>query len=251
MPLNRVLLLVTASDRTQAVQLIEPLRVGAERALKALHLDGGESRVLFPIAASEGDGTEYGRVLEDGLGNGVKLGGFDAAVELSVPAAQPLSALIGPLEEVRDSAGHAVDAARSAAVAGTDVVKLEGTGSTRLIYGMRRKGGTSHAEFSRYWNKRYTTVARFTPGLVGYRQLHADPGESQRAAGAAGVALHDVDGIALLWYRSLHDLASAATLVGPLVPSAGAPVSFREQALATERQFHDLERATAIAAAEV
>jgi hypothetical protein len=245
MSLNRVLLLVTAVDMAQ---LGEPLRVGAERALKALNLGGAESRVLLPIGTSEDDGTDYGRVMRDGLGNGVKLGGFDAAVELTVPASQPLPALIAGLEEIRASAGHAFDASRSVAVAGTDVVKLQGEDSVRLIYAMRRRDGTTHAEFSRYWNRRYTTVARFTPGLVGYRQMHADPDASERAAGAAGVALHDVDGIALLWYRSLRDLASAATLVGPLVPNAATPVSFREQALETERRFHDLQRATAIVA---
>ena len=126
MPLNRVLLLVTARDRARAAQMAEPLRVGAERALKALNIDGAESHVLMPIAGSQGPSGEHGRVVPDSLSNGVKLGGFDAAVEVTVAAGQPLSALVGCLEEVRESAGHVLDLARSAAVAGTDVVILEG-----------------------------------------------------------------------------------------------------------------------------
>jgi hypothetical protein len=251
MPVNRVLLLVTARDRAQAGQMAEPLRVGAERALKALNVDGAESHVLMPIVGSQGPPSEHGRVVPDGLSNGVKLGGFDAAVEVTVPAGQALSALVGCLEEVRESAGHVLDLARSAAVAGTDVVILEGDAPIRLVYGMKRKPGTTHRDFCRYWETRYTSVTRFTPGLVGYYQLHADPHASRRAARAAGVGRHDLDGVALLWYRSLDDFAAATALVGPLVPHAGSPVPFKDRAVAEERRFSDLNQVTAIVAAEI
>jgi hypothetical protein len=251
MPLNRVLLLVTARDRAKASQLIEPLRVGADRAVKALQADGAESRVLFPIAASENDASDYARILEEGLGNGVLLGGFDAAVELTAPVKRPLSALLGCLEEIREAAGYLIDQARSAALAGTDVMILKGNGPVRLVYGMRRRAGTTHRDFCRFWEKHYTSVTRFTPGLAGYCQLHGDPEASEKAARAAGVDLHDIDGVALHWYRSLEDFESAVALVGPLVPHAGAPVPFKEQALEAERQFSDLGRAIAIVATQV
>ena len=251
MPLNRVLLLVTARDRAKPAQLIEPLRMGADRAVKALQADGVESRVLFPIAGSETGTSDYDRILHDGLSNGVKLGGFDAAVELTVPVKQSLSALLGCLEEIRGAAGHVVDQARSAAVAGTDVMILKGDGPVRLVYGMRRRAETSHRDFCRFWEKHYTSVTRFTPGLAGYCQLHGDPKASEKAAAAAGVDLHDVDGVALHWYRSLDDFASAVALVGPLVPHAGAPVPFNEQAVAAERRFSDLGRVSAILATQV
>jgi len=251
MPLNRVLLLVTARDRAQAALLVEPLQAGAERALKALHVEGVESRVLVPLTVANTAGDAYGRILDEGLSNGVHLGGFDAAVELTIPGRRRLPGLVDCLEETRQCAGYAIDHSRSAAVAGTDVVIVDGEGPVRMVYGMRRKSGTSHAEFCRYWEKRHTTVTRITPGLAGYRQLHGDPDASRRAAEAAGVGLHDIDGVALHWYRSLHDFASVVALVGPLVPNADAPVSFREEALSSERRFSDLSRATAIVATEV
>jgi hypothetical protein len=251
MPLNRVLLLVTARDRARPADLAVPLRAGAERALQALDLEGADSRVLMALAAADTVGDEYGRILQEGLANGVQLGGFDAAVELSVPGRQCLPALVDCLAEIRQCAGYAIDSPRSAAVAGTDVVIVEGEGPVRLVYGMRRKPGTSHSEFCRYWEKRYTNVTRITPGVAGYRQLHGDRDASKRAAAAAGVGLHDVDGVALHWYRSMQDFATVVALVGPLVPHADAPVPFKERALSSERQFSDLTRATAIVATEV
>jgi hypothetical protein len=245
------LLLLTARDRATASQLIEPLRIGADRAAKALQTDGVEARVLFPIAGSENDASDYGRILDEGLGNGVALGGFDAAVELTVPVKRPLSALLGCLEEIREAAGYVIDPARSAALAGTDVMILKGKGPVRLVYGMRRRAGTTHRDFCRFWEKHYTNVTRFTPGLAGYCQLHGDLEASEKAAGAAGVDLHDIDGAALHWYRSLEDFESAVALVGPLVPHAREPVPFQERALEAERRFSDLERATAIVATEV
>jgi hypothetical protein len=251
MPLNRVLLLITARDRAETAQLVEPLRAGSEKALKTLHVEGGDSRLLVPLAGADTACDEYGRILQDGLSNGVQLGGFDAAVELTLPGRRCLPRLMDCLEEIRQCAGEVIDSSRSAAVAGTDVVIVEGEGPVRLIYGMRRKPGTSHAEFCRYWEKRHTAVTRITPGVAGFRQLHGDPEVSRRAAEAAGVGLHDVDGVALHWYRSVHEFASVVALVGPLVPRADAPVPFREHALSSERRFSDLSRATAIVATEV
>jgi hypothetical protein len=251
MPRKRVLLLVTARDGVQTAQLVEPLRAVADQAFKNLHVEGGESRLLVPLDDADAGGDESRRILGDGLSNGVQLGGFDAAVELTLPDGRHLSSLVDGLEEIRQLAGDAIDHSRSAAVAGTDVVIVEGEGPVRLIYGMRRKPGTSHAEFCRYWEKRHTSVTRITPGVVGYRQLHGDLEASKRAAEAAGVALHDIDGVALQWYRSVRELASVVALVGPLVPRADGPVPFREQALSSERRFSDLSRATAIVATEV
>jgi len=251
MPLNRVLLLVTATDRAQVTQVVEPLRVGAERAVKALHAEGAESRLLLAIAAPKTDDDDYGRILQNGLSNGVKLGGFDAVVELTIPGRRRLADLVGCLEEIRGTAGDAIDSPRSAAVAGTDVVLVDGVGPLRLFYAMRRKAGTSHADFCRYWEKRHSKMTRITPGLAGFKHLHADLDASKRAAEAAGVGLHDIDGVSLQWYRSAHDFAKVVALVGPMVPHADAPMSFKDKALSSEREFSDLNRATAIVATQV
>jgi len=234
--LSRVVLLVTAAAMAPTAELEEALRVGAERALPS----GGASRVLFPLPEPEDSGSDFSRILRDGLSNGVKLGGFDAVVELNAPEPGALPDLVGSLSEIRASAGALIDPARTAAVAGTDVVIVDGTGPVHLVYGMRRKAGTSHEDFSRYWEQQHTTVARFTPGLAGYRQLHADPALSKAAAVAAGVDLFDVDGVALEWFATLPDFCSAV----------GAPVDFKERAKSSEGQFNDIERATAIVVAE-
>jgi hypothetical protein len=233
---------VTAAATAQTSQLSESLHVAAEQALKSARVEGSGSRVLFPISESDGedgDSSDYGRILRDGLSNGVKLGGFDAVFELNAADRGSLPGLVSAMEEFRLSAGHLVDRAKSAAVAGTDVVVVEGKGPVHLVYGMRRKADTSHEEFSRFWEQQHTTVAKFTPGLAGYRQLHADPELSKAAADAAGVDLYDVDGVALEWFAALPDFCSAV----------GAPVDFKERAKSSEGQFNDIERATAIVVA--
>jgi EthD domain len=240
MPLSRVVLLVAAGPTVQTAPLAEALQAGAERALKSGRIDAGGSRVLFPLPESADAGRDYGRILREGLSNGVKLGGFDAVVELNAPDPSALPDLVSSLEEIRASVRAFIDPARTAAVAGTDIVIVEGRGPVHLVYGMRRKAGTSHQDFSRYWEQQHTTVAKFTPGLAGYRQLHADPELSKAAAGAAGVDLYDVDGVALEWFASLPDFCSAV----------GAPVDFKERAKSSEGQFNDIQRATAIVVAD-
>jgi hypothetical protein len=239
MPLSRVVLLVAAAPTAQKASLAEALQIGAERALKSRPIDASGSRVLFPLPEPAEAGSDYDRILREGLSNGVKLGGFDAVVELNAPDPGALPDLVRSFAEIRASAGALIDPARTAAVAGTDVVIVEGTGPVHLVYGMRRKAGTSHQDFSRYWEQQHTTVAKFTPGLAGYRQLHADPELSKAAAGAAGVDLSDVDGVALEWFATLADFCSAV----------GAPVDFKARAKSSEVQFNDLQRATAIVVA--
>jgi hypothetical protein len=240
MPLSRVLLLVTAAATAQTPQLAESLHGAAEQALKSARVEGSASRVLFPISEVDAGSDDYSRILRDGLSNGVKLGGFDAVFELNAPDRASLPALVSALVEFRTVAGHLVDSARTAAAAGTDVVVVDGTGPVHLVYGMRAKAGTSHEEFSRFWEQQHTTVARFTPGLAGYRQLHADPELSKAAAAAAGVGLSDVDGVAIEWFATLPDFCSAV----------GAPVDFKERAKSSEGQFNDIDRATAIVVAD-
>jgi hypothetical protein len=229
---------VAAGSTVQPARLAEALQVGAERALKSGPVDACGSRVLLPLSDDHAGG-DYGRIVREGLSNGVKLGGFDAVVELNAPTPTALPDLVGCLREIRASAGALIDPGRTAAVAGTDIVIVEGTGPVHLVYGMRRKAGTSHQDFSRYWEQQHTTVAKFTPGLAGYRQLHADPELSKAAAAAAGVDLYDVDGIALEWFATLADFCSAV----------GAPVDFKERAKSSEGQFNDIQRATAIVVA--
>jgi hypothetical protein len=245
MPQSRVLLLITARQGVRTSELADALRSGAKRALHALQIDGSDCRVLLPIRESEQGASDYSQLLEDGLGNGVKLGGVDAVLQVTAPGRARLPALISCLAEVRESAGPVIDSALSAAVAGTDVMIVKGTGPVELVYGMRRNPNTSHQAFCRYWKEQYTGVARFAPGLAGYDQLHANPQASKSAAAAAGVAIHDIDGVALQWFRSLQDFSGVVRLQGPLVPSIGTPISYKERATLAERHFSDTQRTTA------
>jgi hypothetical protein len=245
MRLSRVLLLITGRQGVATSELADALHVGALRALQALPIDGGDSRVLFPIHEPDQGASEYNEFLEDGFGNGVRLAPVDAVLQVTAPGRAALPALISCLVEVRRCAGHVMDSALSAAVAGTDVMIVDGTGPVELVYGMRRRPNTSHQAFCRYWKEDYTGVARFAPGLAGYDQLHANPEASKSAAAAAGVAIHDIDGVALQWFRSLQDFSSVVRLRGPLVPSTGKPISYKEQATLSERQFSDMQRTTA------
>lgn len=131
-----------------------------------------------------------------------------------------------------------MDAHQSQIVIGRDLVIVDGGGPVQLVYAMRRAEGTEHQEFSRFWAEQHTKIATSTPGLAGYRQLHADLALSAKAAAVAGFAASEIDGVALEWFPSLDAFAGAV----------GGPAEFRTRAKASETQFNDLRGARAIVA---
>ena len=83
MPQGRVLLLITAKKGVRTAELADALQSGAKRALDALQIDGSDARVPFPIHEPEQDPSDYREFLQDGFGNGVKLGGIDAVLQVT------------------------------------------------------------------------------------------------------------------------------------------------------------------------
>jgi hypothetical protein len=141
---------------------------------------------------------------------------FDAVLEVSVP--------------------DGTDPARSAAVLGVDHTIIEGSGALQLFYCLRRVPALTHEQFSAYWLNQLVEHTTKTPGKSAYRQLHADPDLTLRASKAAGVAIDDVDGVALEWYP---DMASFWSAVGwANEPDAGV--------IQAETQMSDFSRALSI-----
>ncbi len=97
----------------------------------------------------------------------------------------------------------------------------------------------SHDVFSRYWREQHSQIGKVTPGLAGYRQLHADVDRSSALAEAVGVEIHDIDGVALEWFRDMAAFLAAV----------GSPPSHAEAAKSSEDNFNDISRATAIVVA--
>jgi hypothetical protein len=220
-------------DRVAAVEL-ERLRRAVDQPViwqRSGRLAGADG----PVSPWRADDTAYDAVLEHGLSNGVRLGGFDVALSVTV-SDEMGPALLDAVDGETDRLGDALDATRSAVAVGPDHSILDGHGAVQLFYCMRRLPRVSHDEFSRYWLEQHSKVGVVTPGLASYHQLHADPESTARAAKLAGFGISDVDGVALEWFP---DMAGFITAVG-------SPPSHASTAKSSESNFNDIDRATAI-----
>jgi hypothetical protein len=223
-------------DAAAATEL-DRLRVAtyATRWQRAGRLAGSHGRPSPWLA----EDATYDGVLTRGLSNGVILGGFDVALSVTTaPEMGPETAvdvLADAVDGLPGRLGDALDPERSAVAIGTAHPIMDGHSPIQLFYGMRRKAGVTHQEFSDYWLQQHSKVGVVTPGLSGYYQLHVDPEPSERATKAAGFGIDVLDGIALEWFT---DMAS-------FVNATGQPVH-GQKAKASEDNFNDISRATAI-----
>jgi hypothetical protein len=234
---NRVLLLLAAPGDEATPALRSALVAEATAALARVAVDGASFRVAARVPSSGASpAPPYDQILERGLANGVLLGGFTTVLELSCPAPDGLAELAGSVEGVAARLGSLIERERSFAVAGRDVVILDGGGPVQLFYCMRRSDDTTHDAFCAFWAQQHTKIASTTPGLTGYRQLHADLACSRVASDAAGLPYTEIDGIALEWFRAMEGFVSAV----------GGPAEFTTAAKASEQQFNDLDGAKAI-----
>ncbi len=158
---------------------------------------------------------------------------FDAVLEVSVADESDATALIDRLDGLVDRLGASVDPAQSAAVVGIDHTIIAGSGALQLFYCLRRVRALTHEQFSAYWLNQLVEHTTKTPGKSAYRQLHADPDLTTRAAKAAGVAIDDVDGVALEWYPDMASFWSAISWANE--PDAGV--------IQAETQMSDFGRA--------
>ena len=234
---NRALLLLAAPGDVITAQLHDALRREAKKALSTMSVADAAYRVSARVPPSGGvPPPPYDLILERGLANGVKLGGFSAVIEVSCPAPGGLDELAGSVDGIGQRLGALIDRDRSSAVVGTDLVILDGGGPVQLFYCMRRAPDTTHEAFCEFWAKQHTKIATTTPGLSGYRQLHASLAHSHVAAEAAGLPVSEINGVALEWFRAMDGFVSAV----------GGPAEFTEAAKASEEQFNNLGGATSI-----
>jgi hypothetical protein len=234
---NRALLLLAAPGDVITPQLHDALRREAKAALRTMAVADAAFRVAARVPSSGATAPPpYDLILERGLANGVKLGGFSAVIEVSCPAPGGLDELAGSVDGIGQRLGALIDRDRSSAVVGTDLVILDGGGPVQLFYCMRRAPDTTHEAFCDFWAKQHTKIATTTPGLSGYRQLHASLPHSRLAAAAAGLPVSEINGVALEWFRAMDGFVSAV----------GGPAEFTEAAKASEEQFNNLGGATSI-----
>ena len=234
---NRVLLLLAAPGDLITPPLHHALRREATVALRSLTVADAAYRVAIRVPSSGATPPPpYDLILERGLANGVKLGGFSAVIEISCPSPGGLDELARSVDGIGRRLGALIDLDRSSAVVGTDVVILDGGGPVQLFYCMRRTADTTHEEFCDFWAKQHTRIATTTPGLSGYRQLHASLPHSRVAAEVAEVPASEINGVALEWFRAMEGFVSAV----------GGPAEFTEAAKASEEQFNNLGGATSI-----
>ena len=113
---------------------------------------------------------------------------------------------------------------------------LDGGGPVQLFYCMRRAPDTTHEAFSDFWGKQHINIASTTPGLSGYRQLHASLSHSKIAAAAAGLPVSEINGVALEWFPAM----------GGFVSAVGGPAEYTTAAKASEEQFNNLNGVTAM-----
>lgn len=178
----------------------------------------------------------YDAVASEGLSNGVRLGGFDAVVELSLRTLPGRSAAAELFRHSTDLLGGVIDPSRSSVAVGRLATIIEGSGPLRLVYCMRRLPTVTHQAFSDFWLHQHATVARLTAHICAYFQLHVDVERSRAAAAGAGVALDEIDGIAL---ESFEDMDRFVRCVRP-------DASFAHRAQSSEETVNDLARVTAV-----
>jgi hypothetical protein len=222
-----------------------PLATESKRLADQLP-DGSRVSVTHSIVHHRGAALAAGdplSKLEELVGNGlppadspVPITSFDAVMEVHLPEAADPEVVVSALGGLCERLGPAVQPAKSAVVVGVNHLVIDGWGPLRLFYCLRRPATLSHQEFCDFWLGRLVEHTRRTPRKSGYRQLHADPDLTARASAAAGLAVDDVDGIALEWYPDVEGLWVASRWAAdPDVPL-----------IATEATMNDFRRALAV-----
>jgi hypothetical protein len=198
--------------------LDRPLDIEATRLGAALP-QGHQLRVVHNLrhhrdaALAAGNAlARFDALVETGLvpnATRVPIKSFDAALELSVPIDAGADTLLEAIAGLPGRLGATFDPTRSAVALGVDHPITYGGGSLQIFVCLRRMPGTTHDEFCDYWRNDLVQHTTKTPGKTAYRQLHADPMLTSRAAQAAGVAIDDVDGVALEFYPDVAGLYAA------------------------------------------
>ena len=217
-PMLTLELLLSMKEGQPADALDSRLAAEAERLAKELPA-GPTVRLVHNLRHHRDDALRVGESLErfdEYVKTGllpehakVPLTSFDAVVEISSVDDGDVDLLLDAVGGVADRLGPAVDTTRSAVVVGTDHVITDGIGAVQLFVCLQRVAGTTQRQFCDWWLHELVEHTTKTPGKSAYRQLHADPDLTRRAAHAAGVAIADIDGIALEFYPDLARFCAA------------------------------------------
>jgi hypothetical protein len=232
---------VTDKDRTLAVLLLRVNR-GGSRDLVSLLDD------LAVTCTSDFGNLDRFRIshrLEgsspDFVGpNGTRFDGYDAAIEMAAedePLLRALSSAVGVLKSC-------VDFSSSGVVAGQEhLCKDDDAGSAIVVYCNHRLPSISVEEFRHVWRYEFATLARNTPSIRDYRQVHVDTKESDEIATAIGfpVIKPAVDGVAIETFDGFDGLTNAASA---LSEQNGEPSA----TMALEQRFTDVARSTGLLA---
>jgi hypothetical protein len=173
----------------------EALDAEVRRAAAGLP-DGCEVRLLVRVPD---DPSPHLAARVEGLGTASPL--YDAVVELESPTV-PLAALVEAVTGAGARLAEVVDAGRSAAIAGSELVVVAGQAPFEFVYPMRHKVGMTPDAFHAYWLHDHLEVSRRNGnvGRLRFRQFHGHVPATQAAAAAAGLAIDDLDGAAVGFY---------------------------------------------------
>ena len=141
------------------------------------------------------------------------------------------SLVIASLAGLADRLEHVGHADLSAALAGTDhvVISCDPT-PVRDQYVMRRKRGTTHAQYLDHYVNRHAQFGRITPGIEGYTQFHVDADVSRAAAAAAGVGQWRADSVSELHLASVEMFLDALATANPAADAAEDEERFVDRA---------------------
>jgi hypothetical protein len=139
---------------------------------------------------------------------GVDASDVDAAIDVrseSGDAAEVIAAAKGLAER----AGSIVAPERSVAVAGREFVVRPGQGPVQIHFCLRRAPTLTGPEFRALWSGEFAAEARQVRFVTGYRQVEVDQKWAEVATEATGLAIHDVDGVAVEWFAGDDDFRRA------------------------------------------
>jgi len=138
----------------------------------------------------------------------------DGVLELLMPQSNDLQAVLGAVDGLAARLGNVVNVGQSAAVVGAEHIIVPGMAPIQIHAGLRRSPRLSHEAFCLFWKHEFGRVASKIPRMGGYCQVHADIDATKAAAAASGLAVDDLDGIAVEWFGSSEQLTEAGAWAG-------------------------------------
>jgi hypothetical protein len=222
---KKIMLLLT-QNTNQRPGILEPYLASEGQRIRGKLPKGTTHRRAFHLADDPTQQTAHASEMK------MSPPAFDAIFEVAAVDAT-WDQLIRALDGLGDRLGGLLNLAESAVIAGTEHVIIPGEQSLMIIFALRRLDALSSEEFHEYWLRKHSQVALDVPNLKGYKQFHADPAATARAAEALGVGINDFEGTAECFYEGLDDFLKIMSL-----PEVA------QRALEDEKKFIDHSRSS-------